>query len=211
MAVRRVFRKRFRRRWLAGAVILIAAVGAGVVAVLVVIIVRYGVADRARPADVIVVLGGGESGTTRRAVHAAALFRQGYAPYLLCSGNIVSGEPFSEAERCAMVACEHGVPAGAIVLDEISRSTEENAIESAAIMQARGWEDAVLVSDDFHLWRATWLFEHQGVRVWPSPAQVTTGDLPVAEMVYGVLREVAATGWYAGKSLLGLPYTRVGD
>jgi uncharacterized SAM-binding protein YcdF (DUF218 family) len=196
-------------RGLARIVLVIAVLGAGIVGALAVTIVRYGGADRAQPADVIIVLGGGEIGTTRRTLHAAALYRQGYAPVLLCAGNRVPGEPVSEAERCASVARAHGVPADAIVLDEISRSTEENAIQSAAIMRAHGWRDAVLVSDDYHLWRAQWLFERHGITVWTSPAQATTGPLPDTERVYSVLREVAATGWYIGKSLLGLPNTHV--
>jgi uncharacterized SAM-binding protein YcdF (DUF218 family) len=186
-------------------------VGALIVIGLSVVIVRYGRADQAQPADVIIVLGGGEEGTIRRTRHAAALYAQGYAPYVLCTGNIVTGEPFSEAERCAITARDHGVPAEAIIEERISRSTEENAIQAAALMRARGWRTAVLVSDDFHLWRATWVFEQKGARVWPSPAQATTGPLPASEQTYAVLREVAATGWHVGKSLLGLPYTRVGD
>jgi uncharacterized SAM-binding protein YcdF (DUF218 family) len=201
--------KRRWGRWLVRAIYLVAAVGPVIVGILAVIIMRYGAIDRARPADVIIVLGGGEAATTRRTLHAVALYQQGYAPYLLCSGSFAAGEPFTEARRCEMVARSLGVPADAIVLDEISRSTEENAIESAAIMRAHRWRDAVLVSDNFHLWRATFLFEQKNVRVWPSPAQATTDDLPLSETAYSVLREVAATGWYVGKTLLGLPYTRV--
>ena len=200
------WRRWLRRLFLAGIVL-----GGLVPGVLAGVILHYGSVDRARPADVIIVLGGGEAGTTRRTLHAAALYAQGYAPYLLCSGATVPGEPISEAERCAQVAQAHGVPASALVLDEASGSTEENAINSAAILRARGWQDAVLVSDDTHLWRAHWLFESKGVRVWPSPAQVTTGSQGRAEKLRAVLHEIAATGWYAGKSLLGLPYTRFGS
>jgi uncharacterized SAM-binding protein YcdF (DUF218 family) len=105
---------------------------------------------------------------------------------------------------------QHGVPASAIVLEERSLSTEENAIESAAIMRARGWSSAVIVSDDFHLFRAHWLFEQQGVRAYMSPAQITSDDgIGDREKALAVLREVAALIWQVGKSLLGLPYTHV--
>ncbi len=193
---------RVRLRWLVRGMLILVLGGTITVGTLAAIIVHYGAANRARPADVIIVLGGGEIGTTRRAEHAAALYRQGYAPYVLCEGSLVEGEAISEAARCAMVLHDHGVPDDVILLDEISRSTEENAIEAAAILRARGWRDAVLVSDDYHLWRASWLFRSKGVRVWTSPAQATTGSLPVSETVYGVLREIAATGWTVGQSLL---------
>jgi len=199
------------RRWLlrlflAGMALSLLTVGA-----LTVVILRYGSVDRARPAGVIIVLGGGKDGTTRRTLHAAALYAQGYAPYLLCSGATMGDEPISEAERCAQVAVAHGVPANAIVLDESSGSTEENAIQSAAILRARGWREAVLVSDETHLWRAHWLFGRKGVRVWTSPAQVTTGPQSRRETLRALFHEIAATGWYVGKSLLGLPYTRFGS
>ena len=196
------------KRWLVRVIVVGGVLAALTVAALSALIVHYGAADRARPADVIIVLGGGEAGTTRRTLHAAALYAQGYAPNLLCSGSIAEGEPMSEAERCARIAQAHGVPAAAIVRDEVSRSTEENAIQAAAIMRAHGWRTAVLVSDDFHLWRAHWLFQAKGVRVWTSPAQITTGALGWSEEPRAILREIAATGWYVGKSLLGLPYTR---
>jgi uncharacterized SAM-binding protein YcdF (DUF218 family) len=193
--------------------IILIGIGAGTVILyaLGAVIMHYGAVDRARPADVIIVLGGGEIGTTRRTIHAAALYRQGYAPFVLCTGNTAPNEPISEADRCAEVALQHGVSEAAFVTDEISRSTEENAIQSAAIMRAHGWRDAVLVSDDYHLWRAKWLFEEEGITTWPSPAQVTTGSLPVSDLYYSLLREEAAVGWQVGKTLLGLPYTRVGE
>lgn len=179
-------------------------------ALLAFVILRFGAADRARSADVIIVLGGGEAGTERRARHAAVLFGQGVAPYVVCTGSLpVPGSlaARNEAELCAAVVRAHGVPDAAILVEPRSRSTEENARESAAIMRARGWQSAVLVSDDFHLWRATWLFQARDVRVWPSPAQRTGGSLPRLEKSISVLREVAATGWYIGKSLVGLDHT----
>jgi uncharacterized SAM-binding protein YcdF (DUF218 family) len=187
-------------RWLRW-IILLAGLG---IIVLIVIIVQYGTVDRARPADVIVVLGGGDVGTARRTRHAAALYAQGYAPALLCTGSATAAAPYNEAEWCARIAQEHGVPAAAIVLDTVSRSTAENAHEAAAIMQTHGWRTAVLVSDDFHLWRAVWMFRSAGVKVWPSPAQVTTGSLARGEKVYSVAREVAAVGCYLSESRVGL-------
>ncbi len=164
---------------------------------LAIIIVRYGTSDRARPADVIVVLGGGEAGTVRRALHGAALYRRGYAPYVLCTGGVTIPGGGSEADRCAEVMAAQGVPTEAVLREDSSRSTVQNARATAALMAAHGWRDAVLVSDDFHLWRARRLFEWQGVRVYPSPAQRTTGPLSADEELYAVLRELAAWGWQA--------------
>jgi uncharacterized SAM-binding protein YcdF (DUF218 family) len=191
------------RRWLVGVILAGTALAVLGAAVLVVIILRYGATDRARPADVIVVLGGGASGTERRTRHGAALYHQGYAPAVLCTGGAITGG-ISEAERCARLAQDLGVPGDAISQEATSRSTEENAIQVAGLMRQRGWRDAVLVSDDFHLWRAQWLFERQGVRVWPSPAQITDQSIETGEKAFAVGREVLAIVWQVGKSLLGL-------
>lgn len=170
------------------------------------VIVRYGSQDRARPADVIVVLGGGTSGTLRRTEHAVRLYRQGLAPYLICTGGR-QDHTRSEAALCAQVAQDGGVPAVAIIEESHSLSTEENALQAARIMRQRGWQEAVLVSDNFHLWRAVWWFKRQGITVWPSPAQQTSGSLRLDEMTYCLLREMAAVSWQVGKSLLGLSST----
>ncbi len=194
------------RRWLRLAV---RVIGLGALAVIIAVvtlataIVRYGATERARPADVIVVLGGGDAGTVRRAEHAAALYHAGYAPNVLCTGGYGARESMIEAERCAQVMRARDVPASVIRLERTSHSTAENARATAAIMAAHGWRDAVLVSDDFHLWRARWLFDRQGVRVYPSPAQRTTGALAPTEQVYAVLREIAAWGWGEVRVQLG--------
>jgi len=201
-----------RRRWRLVVRLALLLVLAGVLALgsLAALILVYGEWDQARPADVIVVLGGGRVGTERRAYHAAALYHAGYAPTVICTGAVPYGWHTSEAARCARAVMREGVPADAILLEEVSRSTEENAIESAALIAAHGWDSAVIVSDDYHLWRANLLFEAQGITAWPSPAQKSNGPLPPREKTWSTLREVAATVWYAGKTVLGLPYTRVG-
>lgn len=194
------------RRWTVRVAAIISAVGLLVFGVLVAAIVRFGTLDRTRPADVIIVLGGGDEGTVRRAEHGAALYHQGYAPFVACSGS-TEYKGASEANRCANTLVALDVPESAIVREERSRSTEENAIEARAIMETRGWQTALLVSDRYHLWRARWLFATHDITVYTSPAQITSGALPPVEYTQALLREVAAIGWYVGKSVLGLPHT----
>ena len=172
------------------------------------VVVLYGTQDRAQSADAIVVLGGGAA-TMRRATHAATLYHAGYADVVICTGATVAGDVISEADRCARAARRAGVPSGAILLEEQSRSTEENAIEVAAITQARGWERVIVVSDNFHLLRAHWMFAQQGLTAYTSPAQRTTGRLTLREWIPAVWREVLALIWFTFKTLLGLPYTHV--
>lgn len=199
---------RWRRIALLAAVLWLYAV-----VLLLVVIDAYGRVDRAQAADVIVVLGAGlrrdntpGPALTRRSARAAELWQAGYAPVIVCSGGKPGNRTRSEADACAELLRGNGVPASAILLEETSRSTEENALETRAIMQTNGWTSAVIVTDGFHLLRATRLFEQAGIRAFPSPAGV---EPPPSEYLTYLFREVAAFHWLAFKDLFNLPITYV--
>lgn len=173
----------------------------------------YGQTARAEHAEVIIVLGSGLNrdltpgvGLIRRATHAASLWKDGYAPVIICSGGHPQWAERSEADGCAQVLRENGVPADVIVLEEQSRSTEENALYSHEIMRERGWNTALVVSDGYHLLRATWLFSNEGIAASFSPAN----DSPTfVNLVYSLAREVVALHWQVFKTILGLPVSYV--
>lgn len=173
----------------------------------------YGQTDRAQPADVIIVLGSGlrredlqpGPALTRRSVRGAELFHAGFAPAIICSGGYPGTATRSEADGCAQVLRENGVPDDAIILEERSRSTEENAAYSHEIMQEHGWKTALVVSDGYHLLRATWIFTAEGVTFTTSPASTP----PFLDALTATAREVVALHWQAFKTVLGLPYTFV--
>lgn len=180
--------------------------------VLAVVVYGYGLTDRAQPADVIVVLGAGLEADlspgpalTRRAVRAAELWHAGYAPQLICAGGYATWASRSEADGCAEVLRAHGVPAAAIVVEDASRSTEENAYYAHAIMNAHGWQTALVVSDGYHLLRATWIFSAQGITF----STATAAPPPFLALVVAVAREVVAFHWQVFSNLLGLPVTYV--
>jgi uncharacterized SAM-binding protein YcdF (DUF218 family) len=166
------------------------------------VIDQYGMVDRAQAADVIIVLGsrvqpdgGPAPALARRAAHAAALYRQGLAPAVMCSGGVTAGTPLSEAASACGYAVALGVPPEATFLEEMATSTEENARYSAVEMRRHGWRTAILASDGFHLYRAVKLFEHAGVTVYPSPAQATAGPMAPVERWLRAAREVLALIW----------------
>ncbi len=175
-------------------------------------VVVYGLTDRSQPADVIIVLGSGlkndlspSPALTRRGIRAAELWKANYAPQIICSGGYATWSSRSEADGCAQVLRENGVPADAIVLEDASRSTEENARYTHEIMRARGWQTALVVSDGYHLLRATWIFSAEGISFSTAPAALP----PLIDLVVSVLREVVALHWQVFKTLLGLPVTYV--
>jgi uncharacterized SAM-binding protein YcdF (DUF218 family) len=175
----------------------------------------HGRGDEARPADVIIVLGAGvdRSGRagfalSRRATHAITLYQQGLAKAILCSGGVPPNRPNSEAYACQQFLLARGIPQEAIFLEERSRSTEENAFYSADVLRANGWEQALVVTDAFHILRARWIFAQAGVHAGfsPVPAERVNGwNVYLASLT----REVAALHWQAFKTLLGLPITYV--
>ena len=181
---------------------------------LMTIIDQFGFIDRARPADVIVLLGsqvypGGKIGPSleRRAQHAAALYRRGLAAHVLCSGGVEQGQVVSEAAVACGRVIELGVPASAILYEDQSHSTEENAVYSTALMRARGWRSAVVDTDGFHLLRATLILERAGVTVYPSPAQATTGPMDPVERIAREMREALGLAWFGLRATLGLDLT----
>lgn len=193
---------------------LLLPIGLALIGALVVVD-QYGYINRAQPADVIIVLGSqvrpdGQPGTSlaRRAAHAAALYRQGYAGFVLCSGGVGDYPPSEARAACGRVV-ELGVPPEAIVYEEAAHSTEENAAFSAAIMRARGWRSAILATDGFHLFRATWMFQRAGVTVYPSPAQITAGPMATVERLGREVREVFGLALYGAKVMLNIDETRL--
>jgi uncharacterized SAM-binding protein YcdF (DUF218 family) len=174
----------------------------------------YGGINRAQSADVIIVLGAGlrnngrpDMALTRRSRHAADLWQQGIAPYIICTGGVSERVARPEAEGCRDVLMEEGVPSDAILLEITSRSTEENAINSHAILQEQGWETAVLVTDGFHMMRASWIFSDEGITVYNSP--VSSSRVYFGPLLVYVAREVIALQWQFVKNALGISNTYV--
>ncbi|MHB8625446.1 MAG: YdcF family protein [Aggregatilineales bacterium] len=149
--------------------------------------------------DAIIVLGAGAnwdgSPTTsqiRRVTHGVALYKQGVAPRLLCTGRRAPGHLKSEAQTCVELAQTQGVPADAILREDASANTQENIIQSQRVMAANGLHTAVIVSDLYHLFRAQWLCGWYGLAASYSAAETTQGPLPVGEAVLYSYREVGA-------------------
>ena len=180
--------------------------------ILLPVIYAYGRIDRAEPADVIVVLGAGLNrrdqpgpALIRRSQAAADLYARGLADRIICTGGVGLRNQRSEADACAELLRSFGVPAADILLEDRSRSTEENAYYTRAIMRENGWYSAVVVSDGYHLLRAGWMFDQQQIISFTSPAADPTRMFLVSALV----REVLALHWQFIKQVLNLPVTYV--
>ncbi len=174
-----------------------------------------GAIDTAEEADVIIVLGAGLRADgrpgwalTRRAQWAADLWHAGIAPYVLCTGAQADGFPRSEAAACNEILLGAGLPDTAILMEESSRSTEENAIHSRRLLDELGLERAVLVSDSYHLLRANWIFRLRGLAAFNSPIPANRIRYPLF-YPYSLAREFVALHWQLLKEVLNIPITHL--
>ena len=175
----------------------------------------YGTIDTTQEADAIVVLGAGllRDGRpgwalTRRSLLAADLWHAGIAPYIICTGGKAENFSRSEAAACREVLLANQVPSSVILLEEQSRSTEENAIYSRRILDVRGSEDVVMVSDSYHMLRASWLFHMQGISTYRSPVPAQRIRAPLS-YPYSLAREFLAFNWQLIKETFQIPVTHL--
>jgi uncharacterized SAM-binding protein YcdF (DUF218 family) len=75
----------------------------------------------------------------------------------------------SEAEIMRDLLVVMGVPAGAILLEQASRNSYDNAVHTAAMLRQMGAEKILLVTSAFHMRRSVAVFAAQGVAVIPAP------------------------------------------
>ena len=143
---------------------------------------RYAPVAEARlpKADAIVVLGGGnrygwldrphvrpeDLESSRLAAGARAWLAQ-RAPIVVLSGG---GEPGdTEAQAMAAAIGRLGVPSSALLLEEHSRNTRDNAFYTAALADARGIRRVLLVTSSLHMPRALLQFRNAGIDTVPVP------------------------------------------
>ena len=135
--------------------------------------------DQARPADAIVVLGAAQYAgrpspvLKARLDHGIALFKKGMAPRLILTGGRGEGDTTTEAAVGRRYAMRHGVPASAILLEDVGRTTDESMHGVASIMHDAGVKRALLVSDRFHMLRLDILARRHGITAWTSPTRTS--------------------------------------
>lgn len=100
----------------------------------------------------------------RRIEHGVSVFFERAAGHIIVSGGVV-GPPPAEAHVMRALAMALGVADERIVVEDSSRNTFENAVYAGRIIRERDWQRVVLVTDAFHLRRATFIFGRLGLAV----------------------------------------------
>ena len=135
--------------------------------------------DEARRANAIVVLGaaqyaGKPSPVLRaRLDHALALWQRHLAQLLILTGGTGTGDTTSEAAVGRTYAIKHGVPDTVILMETEGRTTSESMRAVAAMLEARGLQTALLVSDPFHMLRLRILARRFGFTPYTSPTRTS--------------------------------------
>jgi uncharacterized SAM-binding protein YcdF (DUF218 family) len=157
-------------------------------------VVRQSALDETRPAGAIIVFGAAEyaghpSPVFRaRLDHAYDLFTRGVAPLVIVTGG-AGGDPlYTEGGVGRDYLIARGIPDRNLVAETQSDDTAEQAQRTAGIMRTNGIEDAVAVSDAYHLFRIKQLMKSQGVVVYGAPRNGSVPRYRWARIV-GVFRE----------------------
>jgi uncharacterized SAM-binding protein YcdF (DUF218 family) len=130
-----------------------------------------------RPTDAIVVLSSGtyfanashpepEEGfeTFLRSSHAALYFHRHPQPVVVSGGAVDTGDP-APADLMRLHLLRRGVPDSMITVENRSRTTYENALDTARILLPKGIRRIALVTEGFHMTRARLCFRKQGFDV----------------------------------------------
>ena len=131
--------------------------------------------DCLSPSDAIILLEGDGFDRFRKAV---SLYKQGKAPKIVFSGNIVDYDygsfPFSEVLPLML---KEGMPEIDIIHEDKSLNTREQAIEVVKMAMERGWKKLILVASHEHQYRAYLTFLREvldrksGITLYNAPVR----------------------------------------
>lgn len=136
----------------------------------------------------------------RRIARGAKAYHDGACDVVICSGGLGAFAP-SEAEVMQTELLKLGVPQEALFLEDRSRTTFENAVNSIKIAKTHGYSHLTVVSDRYHLPRALLTFRIMGMpcRGLSAGSSANSGALKRAQFW---IRETLALPFYLLKLLV---------
>lgn len=114
-------------------------------------------------ADAIVAVSGGD--TTARTDEAIKLYQNGWASKLIFSGAAQDKTGPSNAEAMSRQAEAAGVPTDAIILEDQSETTQQNAEKTQTIFEENDIKTVILVTSAYHERRASLEFAARSTNV----------------------------------------------
>ena len=135
------------------------------------------------PADYIIILGARVKGEVpslalQYRIDAAALYMKNNKKTIaIASGGQGAGEDISEAESIKRGLLQQGIDESRILLEDKSTDTVEN-IKYSKILIPKHLDTGLLVTNDFHLYRAKSIARDQGLNLEGLPAETPTIAIP---------------------------------
>lgn len=147
--------------------------------------------------DYVIILGAKVNGTVpslslqNRIDTAARYLLKHDKTMVIVSGGRGPDEDISEAEVIRQGLIVQGIDEGRIIIEDKSTSTYENIIFSKKLIPS-GLNKGLLVTNDYHLYRASLIARQEGLDVTGLPAKT-----PIIALVKSYLREyLAITKFY---------------
>lgn len=141
-----------------------------------------------RATDAIITVSGGD--TIARTSEAVKLYKNGWAPLMIFSGAAADTSGPSNAKAMKRFAVANGVPESAIVIEEFSQTTAENAVNTSIFVNQKGLGRVLLVTSAYHQRRAKLEF---GIRLGEKVAII---NHPVAhDTQWDEKWWLTSTGW----------------
>lgn len=151
--------------------------------------------DDCQAVDAIVAVSGGD--TPARTGEAIDLYKHQWAQLLVFSGAAQDTSGPSNAEAMKRQALDAGVPENAILLDETSQTTKQNADNSIALFTQHDIHSVILVTSAYHQRRAGLEFgQRAGLKIKIINHPVKSDDQ------WSALWWLTPTGWWLALSEL---------
>ena len=138
-------------------------------------------------ADAIVAVSGGD--TSARAEEAIKLYKNGWGRLLIFSGAAADKSGPSNAKVMAAQAVDAGIDPNAIIIEEVSETTLENALETSTIFKDKSVSSAIIVTSAYHERRALLEFGRKS-----SGVELRGHPVP-EDKQWGPLWWLTPTGW----------------
>lgn len=141
--------------------------------------------DTKFPSDIILVLGARSYIDGKynpcleaRVTHAVELYKNHYAAKIIVSGGNDKEDNANEAETMKKIAIEKGVKPEDILLEKKATSTYENFLLSQNILKKNNLHSVIVVTEPFHIARASMIAYKLGYNFTLSPAENSPCWLP---------------------------------
>ncbi len=145
-----------------------------------------------------------------RLIQGVALYEAGASDRLLMSGDHGS-EEYNEVGAMKAYATDHGVSSSAVFMDHAGFSTYESVYRAKEIF---GADKVIIVSQEYHLYRALYIAEALGVEAYGVSADLRPYMNQTGREVREILarcKDVATAMFQPEPTRLGEPISLAGD